>query len=69
VGDLLSVSDALQMMLSEFLPVSTKVIPIEQSIGRVLVNDLVASIDLPPFDNSSMDGFGLKAIGTFNATK
>ena len=29
--------------------------------GRVLAGDLVAPIDLPPFDNSAMDGYALRA--------
>ena len=31
-----------------------------RALGRVLAEDLHASIDLPPFDNSAMDGFALR---------
>lgn len=35
--------------------------------GRTLADDLTASIDLPPFDNSSMDGYAVRAADTAQA--
>jgi molybdopterin molybdotransferase len=34
---------------------------LQRALGRVLAEDLVAGIDLPPFDNSAMDGFAVRA--------
>jgi molybdopterin molybdotransferase len=34
---------------------------LSRALGRVLAEDLVAPIDLPPFDNSAMDGFAVRA--------
>ena len=36
-------------------------IPLADAPGRVLAAELVAPLDLPPFDNSQMDGFAIWA--------
>jgi molybdopterin molybdotransferase len=36
-------------------------IPLTQALGRVLAADLQASLDVPPADNSAMDGYALRA--------
>lgn len=38
----------------------TEMVAIKRADGRILAQDLVAPIDLPPFDNSRMDGFALR---------
>ncbi|WP_223427770.1 molybdopterin molybdotransferase MoeA [Tateyamaria pelophila] len=35
---------------------------LEDAIGRILSQDLVAPFPLPPFDNSAMDGFALRSV-------
>jgi molybdopterin molybdotransferase len=35
-------------------------VPLARAAGRVLAGDISAGVDLPPFDNSSVDGFALK---------
>jgi molybdopterin molybdotransferase len=35
--------------------------PLNDALGMVLAEDLVAPIDLPPFDNSAMDGYAVRA--------
>ncbi len=34
--------------------------PLHQARGRVLARDIIASIDLPPHDNSAMDGYAIR---------
>ncbi|WP_125611135.1 gephyrin-like molybdotransferase Glp [Specibacter cremeus] len=36
-------------------------VPLREALGRVLAADLAAPIDLPPFANSQMDGFAIRA--------
>lgn len=36
-------------------------IAIRSSVGRILAEDIVADMDLPPFDRSMMDGFAVRA--------
>ena len=54
------ITEALDIIYKNITPVSTEIIPIEMALGRVLSEDLVASFDLPRFDNSAMDGFAVK---------
>ncbi len=39
-------------------------VPIEEAVGRVLAEDLVANFNVPPFNRSSMDGYAVKAKDT-----
>ncbi len=57
---LLSVQAAQERILSCFKPVEAETLSLEQCAGRVLAADMF-SIDLPLFDNSSVDGFALIA--------
>jgi len=58
---LLSVDQARQRILSHFQPVTTETLPLTGCSNRVLAQDIRAANDLPPFDNSSMDGFAVRA--------
>ncbi len=39
-------------------------VPLEESLGRVLSEDVIATLQLPPWDNSAMDGFAMRASDT-----
>jgi molybdopterin molybdotransferase len=56
---MLSVEDALEIILRPIQQLSGERIPIAQAYGRVLASDVHASHDLPPFNNSGMDGFAI----------
>ena len=58
---LLSVSEARERILSQFQPVKPDNLPLADALNRVLAQDVRAADDLPLFDNSSMDGFALRA--------
>jgi molybdopterin molybdotransferase len=58
---MLSVSEARERMLSQFQALSTESIPLIAAAQRVLAEDVTAAHDLPLFDNSSMDGFAIRA--------
>lgn len=64
---LLSVDEARKRILARLHPVSTETLPLTACIQRVLAADIAATDDLPPFDNSSMDGFALRAADTTRA--
>lgn len=36
-------------------------VPLERAVARVLAQDVVADIDLPPFEKSAMDGFAVRS--------
>ncbi len=65
---LLSVDEARERILSHFHPVKTETLPLAESSNRVLAEDIHAADDLPLFDNSSMDGFAIRANDSTNAT-
>ncbi len=60
---LLSVSDAHTEITSRVTAVSeTETLPLEQALQRVLAEDVISKINVPPHRNSAMDGFAFKAI-------
>jgi molybdopterin molybdotransferase len=65
---LLPVSEARTILLKDFHPLEGEIIPIDKGFDRVLKNPVFANLSMPPFDNSSMDGFALRSIDTLNAT-
>jgi len=65
---MLSVHEAQQRILSIFSPTEITCIPIIQAEGRILAQDCLSNIDLPPFDNSAMDGFAIISQDTHDAT-
>ena len=64
---MLSVDEALQHILRDLQPLPVELAPLDECLGRVLAEDLIAAIDLPPFANSSMDGFALRAADLLGA--
>lgn len=66
---MISVSEALEKLLTEFNPLDSEIVPLSGAAGRVLYESVKSSIDLPQFTNSSMDGFALRARDVFSAQK
>jgi molybdopterin molybdotransferase len=64
---LLSVQQARERILSHFEPLRSEIVPLDACTQRVLGADIIAAEDLPLFDNSSMDGFALRAADTADA--
>jgi len=44
----------------EELKLRTEEISITNALNRVLAEDIISDVDLPPFDNSAMDGYAIK---------
>jgi molybdopterin molybdotransferase len=57
----ISVSEALDSILSNFSALSPVEVDLEESLGLVLAEDVYSDIAMPPFDNSSMDGYAVRA--------
>jgi len=66
---MISVEEALDKVLSyvEVLEFERK--PILGCLGQVLAEDVHSTIDIPPFDNSAMDGYALRAEDTRGASE
>ena len=59
-GPLMTVADAEQLITERLAPVAEiESCPLRDARGRVLARDLISPVDLPPFDNSAVDGFAL----------
>jgi molybdopterin molybdotransferase len=43
-------------------------LPLSRCSGRVLAAEVPAEVDLPPFDNSAMDGYAVRAVDVADAT-
>ena len=65
---LLSLDDALPQLLAQAhtLP-ETQWVSTFDADGRVLAQDVVAGLQVPPHDNSSMDGYALRALDCVQA--
>nr|HQU83903.1 molybdopterin molybdotransferase MoeA [Pyrinomonadaceae bacterium] len=64
---MIPISEAIEIIKRETFSLPTKTIEIEDSVGRVLAEEIRADMDLPPFDRSQMDGFAVKNDDTQNA--
>ncbi len=60
---------ALERILSSLEPLAPVIQRVEECLGRVLAEDLIAPIDIPPFDNSAMDGYAVRAGDTAAASE
>jgi molybdopterin molybdotransferase len=59
-GTLLGVDAALALIAERVTPVvEAEIVPLAAAFGRILANDLVAGIDVPPHANSAVDGFAV----------
>lgn len=56
---MISYEEALQRILDQVQVMPEKVVPLEELNGYVTARSLVSPLDLPPFDNSAVDGFGV----------
>ena len=61
MGGLLSVDDALTGILERVSVLSAEEVHIAQALDRVLAEDVTAAMPVPPFANSAMDGYAVRA--------
>jgi molybdopterin molybdotransferase len=62
----LSVSDAQKCVLGSVAVLGSEPVRLEQSLGRVLAEEVRANRDLPPYDVSAMDGYALRSADLKN---
>ena len=68
MNNLLSVEQAKELLLNNFQTKQPVLIKVKKGNGYILAEDIYSPMDLPPFDNSSMDGFAVRSIDTKNTT-
>lgn len=58
---MISVAEAIEIVRQQTLGLPTERVRLDEVLGRVLAQDVVADSDLPPFDRSQMDGYAVRA--------
>jgi molybdenum cofactor synthesis domain-containing protein len=68
---LLSFDKAKQLLKQNFSaqPVGVEQVSISEAHDRVLAQDIVAPLNIPPFSRSTVDGYAVKAADTFGASE
>jgi molybdopterin molybdotransferase len=61
------VDKALDIVLNHTPTLGSEEVPLTDSLGRVLAEEVRSDVDLPPFDRSAMDGFALRAADVTRA--
>ena len=61
--------EALARVLAAIPVLGLETVPLAAALGRVLAETVVAGRDLPPLDNSSMDGYALRAADVAAASE
>lgn len=66
---LLTLDEAQQVINKHFTPkpLGGEEIPLLEAHNRVLAEDIIAPIDIPPFNRSTVDGYAVKAEDTYGA--
>lgn len=65
---LISIEEARTRVLTESLALPSETIALSEALGSVLAEDIIASHSVPPFSNSGMDGYAVRATDTVEAT-
>ena len=66
--NLLTVDDALARILNSLTPLDTEQTALDDCLGRVLAEEVVAATNIPPFPNSSMDGYAVQSADVQSAS-
>lgn len=58
---MLTAAQALEQLLAPAIPVSElESVPVQAALGRILAQDVSSLVDVPPLDNTSMDGYAVR---------
>jgi molybdopterin molybdotransferase len=65
---MLTLAEAQARILSDVTPLGVERVHLDDAVMRVLAEDAIASVPLPPFDNSAMDGYAIE-LGSGGKTR
>ena len=65
---MIDIADAQQRILATVRALPAEEVPLSDALGRVLASDVHAPVALPPWDNSAMDGYAVRAGDTAGAS-
>jgi len=66
---MITVEEALEKILSYCRVLGPERRALLDSLGQILAEDITSTIDVPPWDNSAMDGFAVQAASTEGAAR
>src|SRR5262249_24379670 len=66
---MISVEEARQRILANFGPLSVEERPLLDALGQTVAEDVRATFDIPPLDNTAMDGYAVQAADTAGASE
>jgi molybdopterin molybdotransferase len=58
---MLTVAEASERILAEIQQLDVESVPLRQALGRVCAEDIAATVTMPPWSNSSMDGYAVRS--------
>ncbi|MGH7604765.1 MAG: molybdopterin molybdotransferase MoeA [Gemmatimonadaceae bacterium] len=58
---MLNVTEASEQILAEIKTLPEEPVPLRQALGRVLAEEISATVTMPPWSNSSMDGYAVRS--------
>jgi molybdopterin molybdotransferase len=58
---MIPVNEAIEIVKEQTRALPAEQVALENTLGRILAQDIVADSDLPPFDRSQMDGYAVRA--------
>lgn len=61
MAELISIDEARRRVLKAVRPLESEDVALAESLDRVLALDVDSAANVPPFDNSAMDGFAVRA--------
>jgi len=65
---MITIEEALDKILFRIQPLGYEKVSILDALGRVCAEDILANRDIPPFDNSAMDGYAVRSEDIQNAS-
>jgi len=66
---MITVEEALDKILSHIQPLGSEKVSILETLGRVIAEDIYANRDIPPLDNSGMDGYAVRSEDIRNVSR
>ena len=66
---MISVDEALEKVLEHIDVLEAEESPVLGCLGQVLAEDIFSSINIPPLDNSAMDGYAVRSADTRGASR
>ncbi len=61
MAELIEIAEARRLILERVAPLGAETVPLDDALGRVLAEEVVAAEAVPGFDNSAMDGYAIRA--------